>query len=262
MRCVLQTSLTLPEEMEIVTDDAEHKIGQKYLSCARISIRAKNGYNIINVTANDVELSADENCSYSINIDNEDMTVHVNQKEQISPSAESGNCSFETEVSQPSVTGNDGDGTVTDNYEVTAVNGSCSVKETMTAKIKIDNAASGEIPEGWYASLDGFEEMARRDFENKHPGDERSFYAEAEQIDENTVECSIYELMGDRSKLDVYTLDVRNGTGTNQAGEEISLPQTGITSWNTAAAIGGAFVLVSAGLWLLRRAACSKEDEE
>ena len=104
--------------------------------------------------------------------------------------------------------------------------------------------------------------MAWRDFEDKHPGDERVFYADVKQIDENTVECSIYEWQGGRVPLDVYTIDVRTGIGTNQAGEEINLPQTGVTSWNTAAAVGSAVVLVTAGLWLMLKATRSKKDEE
>ena len=133
---------------------------------------------------------------------------------------------------------------------------------TTKAKIKIVSGTSKEVPDGWYASLGGFEEMAWRDFEDKHPGDERVFYADVKQIDENTVECSIYEWMGDHKPLDVYTIDVRTGVGTNQAGEEIDLPQTGVTTKHPIAAVGSAIAATMAGLWLTIRAARRKKDEE
>ena len=133
---------------------------------------------------------------------------------------------------------------------------------TTKAKIKIVSGTSKEVPDGWYASLGGFKEMAWRDFEDKHPGDERVFYADVKQIDENTVECSIYDWMGDHEPLDVYTIDVRTGVGTNQAGEEIDLPQTGVTTKHPIAAVGSAIAATMAGLWLTIRAARRKKDEE
>lgn len=135
-------------------------------------------------------------------------------------------------------------------------------KEYTDKKIKIVSSTSRIVPEGWYASLGGFEEMVWRDFQDKHPGDERVFYADVMQTDENTVTCSILEWQGKSEPLEVYTIDVRTGIGTNQAGEEINLPQTGVTAWNTAAAVGSAFVLVSAGLWLTIIAARKKESGE
>ena len=133
---------------------------------------------------------------------------------------------------------------------------------TTKAKIKIVSGTSKEVPDGWYASLGGFKEMAWRDFEDKHPGDERVFYADVKQIDENTVECSIYDWMGDHEPLDVYTIDVRTGVGTNQAGEEIDLPQTGVTTKHPIAAVGSAIAATLTGLWLTIKGSRRKKDEE
>ena len=123
---------------------------------------------------------------------------------------------------------------------------------------------------GWQLSITyvsegavgGFKEMAWRDFEDKHPGDERVFYADVKQIDENTVECSIYDWMGDHEPLDVYTIDVRTGVGTNQAGEEIDLPQTGVTTKHPIAAVGSAIAATLTGLWLTIKGSRRKKDEE
>jgi len=104
--------------------------------------------------------------------------------------------------------------------------------------------------------------MAWRDFEDKHPSNDRVFYADAKQTDENTIEISIYEWMEDHKPLDVYTIDVRTGIGTNQAGEEINLPQTGVTTKHPIAAVGGAIAATLTGLWLTIKAARRKKDEE
>lgn len=135
-------------------------------------------------------------------------------------------------------------------------------EEYTDTKTKIISSTSRIVPEDWYASLGGFEEMAWRDFKDKHSEDERVFYADVKQTDETTVVCSIMEWQGKSEPLDVYTIDVRTGIGTNQAGEEINLPQTGVISWNTAGLIVGAFVLVSAGLWLTIIAVRKKESGE
>ncbi|MBR7038181.1 MAG: LPXTG cell wall anchor domain-containing protein, partial [Oscillospiraceae bacterium] len=61
--------------------------------------------------------------------------------------------------------------------------------------------------------------------------------------------------------LDVYTIDPKTGTGTNQNAEVIDLPQTGVTSKSTAAAVGGALAMIAAGLWAMVRSLRKKKDE-
>ena len=60
--------------------------------------------------------------------------------------------------------------------------------------------------------------------------------------------------------LDTYTIDAVTGIGTNAAGAEINLPQTGVTSWNTALAAGGALTLAAAGAWMVFRASRRKDE--
>lgn len=68
-------SLTLPDNMEIVIDDEENKIGQKYLTGAEIGIKVKDGYSVSNVKANDIALNADEASVYMVTIGEEDVSV-------------------------------------------------------------------------------------------------------------------------------------------------------------------------------------------
>ena len=49
----------------------------------------------------------------------------------------------------------------------------------------------------------------------------------------------------------MYTLDAKTGIGRDANGVEVNLPQTGVTSWDTVVAVGGAFVLLATGTWLI-----------
>ena len=72
------------------------------------------------------------------------------------------------------------------------------------------------------------------------------------EITEQTDSAIVIRLSdADGNVLDVYTLDRVTGLGTNQQGEAISLPETGVTSAGNAAAAAGAAVVAAAGFLLI-----------
>ena len=69
-------TVTLPDSMEIVSDDSEYKLADgKYLNGAAISFKAKDGYTIKSVYADQDTLTPDENGIYSFTISAKDVTV-------------------------------------------------------------------------------------------------------------------------------------------------------------------------------------------
>ena len=68
-------TLTLPDHMEIVTEEADKKVGNKYLSGAALTVKPKAGYTASNVQANDTDLTADENGIYTITMPDGNVTV-------------------------------------------------------------------------------------------------------------------------------------------------------------------------------------------
>ena len=64
----------------------------------------------------------------------------------------------------------------------------------------------------------------------------------------------------DGNVLDTYAFDPKTGIGFSNSGE-INLPQTGVTSKSTAAAVGGALAMIAAGFWTAVRSLRKKKDE-
>jgi len=58
-----------------------------------------------------------------------------------------------------------------------------------------------------------------------------------------------------------YKIDPVTAIGTDAAGAEVNLPQTGNNSVHAAAAVGGAAALIAAGYWLMRRASRKKDED-
>ena len=71
-------NLTLPEHMEIVTYDAENKVGNRYLRGAEVTFKVKTGYGASNVQANGTDLTADENGIYTVSVtDDTEITANI-----------------------------------------------------------------------------------------------------------------------------------------------------------------------------------------
>ena len=95
-----------------------------------------------------------------------------------------------------------------------------------------------------YASPERFAEMSKIDYEKKNGF---AVYPET-SIQNGIVTVALKD--ADGSLLNTYTLDAKTGIGTNAQGAEVNLPQTGVTSRNEAAAIGGALTMIAAGFWM------------
>ena len=68
-------ALKLPDHMEIVTEEADKKVGNKYLSGAALTVKPKTGYTASNVKANGIALTADENGIYTITMPDGNVAV-------------------------------------------------------------------------------------------------------------------------------------------------------------------------------------------
>jgi LPXTG-motif cell wall-anchored protein len=108
-----------------------------------------------------------------------------------------------------------------------------------------------EIPSRYqadYASVEAFEDMAKIDYEKKTG---IAVYPQAVRNTDGTVTITLSDASG--KTLETYTLDAKTGTGRDANGGEVNLPQTGLTSWDTAVTVGGAIMLFAAGAWLTHR---------
>lgn len=108
-----------------------------------------------------------------------------------------------------------------------------------------------EIPSRYkpeFASEEAFANMAMIDYEKKTG---IAVYPQAVRNADGTVTVTLNNAAG--QMLDTYTLDVKTGIGRDANGGEVNLPETGVNAWDTAAAVGSAFVLIAAGIWMLRR---------
>ena len=65
----------------------------------------------------------------------------------------------------------------------------------------------------------------------------------------------------DGNVLDTYAFDPKTGIGFSNSGE-INLPQTGVTSKSTAAAVGGALAMIAAGFWTAVRSLRKKKTSK
>ena len=102
-------------------------------------------------------------------------------------------------------------------------------------------------PDDWMASLDKFDEMAKSDYEEKHGN--TKVVTKSEATKDGAVKISIEDNNG--NVLDVYTIDPKTGTGTNQKNETVDLPQTGVTAWDSVLIFHAAFALLLFGLWMV-----------
>ena len=105
-----------------------------------------------------------------------------------------------------------------------------------------------------YASAEAFSNMAKIDYEKKTG---IAVYPQAVRNTDGTVTVNLND--ADGKALDTYTLDAKTGIGRDANGGEVNLPQTGVTSWDTVAAAGSAFVLLAAGAWLTYRGSRKQE---
>ena len=77
--------------------------------------------------------------------------------------------------------------------------------------------------------------MALKDYEQKNGVRPDNAAAEINKDGSVTIQLSdVHD--GHVSTADYYTVDPKTGVGTNQAGEAVNLPQTGVTSRTAAAA--------------------------
>lgn len=70
---------------------------------------------------------------------------------------------------------------------------------------------------------------------------------------------SVYMLEAEENVVDNYTLDVKTGVGTDSQGNEVDLPQTGMSGLHKAVT-GVAAIMLLAGSVLVKKS--RKEDEE
>lgn len=101
--------------------------------------------------------------------------------------------------------------------------------------------------------------MAIKDYEQKNG----TAPAEAKAVTNEDGSVSI-ELKDENGNiLDTYVIDPETGVGTGSDGEEVNLPQTGISSVRTAAAASTALALTVAGLFaIMKSGVLTKKEEE
>ncbi len=105
-----------------------------------------------------------------------------------------------------------------------------------------------------YADEEQFAKMSEKDYKQK-----TGIAAEAEAVrnTDGTVTVKLNDKNG--KTLDTYTLDAKTGIGTDAEGEEVNLPQTGITDPSARIAVSGAALLIMLGAYLLF---CSRRKKE
>ena len=109
-------------------------------------------------------------------------------------------------------------------------------------------------------SMDELAEMACRDYNLKHDG------ADAEiQIYKMEEDGNVRIVLSDRQSgeyLETYYADQINGTGTTESGEEVNLPQTGITSPVSRMLAVAALLMTGFGFWSVMRSGILRRKEE
>ncbi|MBR4627253.1 MAG: hypothetical protein IKO47_06080 [Ruminococcus sp.] len=105
-----------------------------------------------------------------------------------------------------------------------------------------------------FATPAEFAEMAKTDYEQKTG---TSAIAGAVRNTDGTVTVSLTD--EESNVLDIYTLDAETGTGTNKEGEDVDLPQTGMSGVHKAVTGLAALMLLS-GAVLVEKS--RKQDEE
>ena len=110
----------------------------------------------------------------------------------------------------------------------------------------------------YYAPVERLCEMAIKDYEVQNGTTPAN--AEAEKNADGTLSIQLTDENG--KVLDTYTIDPVTATGIDTDKTNVNLPQTGVTSKSTAAAVGGAFAMIVAGFWMTIRSFRRKKDEE
>ena len=91
--------------------------------------------------------------------------------------------------------------------------------------------------------------MAKKDYEKRTGAKPADSFARMNS--DGTVSVTLRDDMEDI--IDVYTVDPVSGQGTTETGEAVDLPQTGITAPDTIIAAGFAFLLLTAGMYIMLR---------
>ncbi|MBP3745959.1 MAG: LPXTG cell wall anchor domain-containing protein [Ruminococcus sp.] len=102
-------------------------------------------------------------------------------------------------------------------------------------------------------------EMAEKDYHIKHPYVDVSAEIGTKN-DDGTVDILLKDTNG--KIVDTYKVDPKNGKGTNADGRIIDLPQTGMNTMGSAAAVSGALLMAAAGAWMVFRSTKKKKEEE
>ena len=110
----------------------------------------------------------------------------------------------------------------------------------------------------YYAPVDKLCKMAVNDYAQKT--NTIAAKSDAETNDDGTLSILLKD--EDGKVLNTYTIDPVTATGSDAEKQEVNLPQTGVTSKSTAAAVGGAFAMIAAGFWTVIRSFRRKKDEE
>ncbi|MEE5993096.1 MAG: cohesin domain-containing protein [Oscillospiraceae bacterium] len=137
--------------------------------------------------------------------------------------------------------------------ETTTAVETTTVEETTTA---VQETTTADDTTGYFASIDELVEMAKKDFETKNG---ISVTATATKVGNDLIRI---ELSNGEKVVSVYMIDPRTGTGTDDANGEVNLPQTGVTSWNTALEAIGAVTMTTVGAWMVVSSLRKKKDEE
>ncbi len=107
-----------------------------------------------------------------------------------------------------------------------------------------------------YATLEGFANMAKIDYEKKHGV---AVTAEAVQNEDSSVTITLTDASG--KILNTYSLDSKTGIGKDTAGEEVNLPQTGNNAAGALAAVSGAALTALTGVLFVCRALRKKDND-
>ena len=102
----------------------------------------------------------------------------------------------------------------------------------------------------YFAPSDEIMEYALTDYQQK-TGTEANYVSFEPDEDNQTATIEIFD--ENDNVVETYTIDVKTGIGTDSAGNEVNLPQTGITSPSTLLAALGALMMTCAGAWCIRR---------
>ncbi|MBE6864616.1 MAG: hypothetical protein E7495_08695 [Ruminococcus flavefaciens] len=114
----------------------------------------------------------------------------------------------------------------------------------------------------YYADISELREWAEKDYSDKN----NVTPAKSEAVENADGKVTITLMDDDNNVLDTYTIDPKTGKGTDEDGEKVDLPQTGITPYMaamTAVTLTFAAALILLGMFIIMRSGVirKKEDE-